>query len=143
MSESSSRNIHSMEISRALHSDVQKMYNTVKLREEDWSLQRYIWQPNLDLKCIPQEKVIKTLIYGVKSSGNQAERGIRMTSAMLKNEYPKVHQIVTKDIYVDDCLTGERSTHHLHQRADQLSLVLMKGGFNLKGFTFSGAKPLK
>ena len=127
----------------ALHSDVQKMYNTVKLREEDWSLQRYIWHQNLDPKCIPQEKVIKTLIYGVKSSGNQAERGIRMTSAMLKNDYPKVHQIVTKDIYVDDCLTGESSTHDLHQRADELSLVLMKGGFNLKGFTFSGAKPLK
>ena len=127
----------------ALHTDVQKMYNTVKLREEDWSLQRYIWHPTLDPKCIPQEKIIKTLIYGVKSSGNQAERGIRMTSALLKNEYPEVHQIVTKDIYVDDCLTGERSAQQLHQRADELSLVLLKGGFNLKGFTFSGAKPLK
>ena len=126
----------------ALHSDVQKMYNTVRLREEDWNLQRYIWHQELDPKCIPKEKVIKTLIYGVKSSGNQAERGLRMTATLLKNEYPEVHQIVTKDIYVDDCLTGESSNELLHQRADELSLVLMKGGFSLKGFTFSGSKPL-
>ena len=127
----------------AFHSDVQKMYNTVKLQEEDWSLQRYIWHQNLDPKCIPQEKVIKTLIYGVKSSGNQAERGLRMTSTLFKDEYPQVHQIVTKDIYVDDCLTGESTKPLLYQRADELSLVLLRGGFSLKGFTYSGAKPLK
>ena len=127
----------------AFHSDVQKMYNTVKLQEEDWSLQRYIWHQNLDPKRIPQEKVIKTLIYGVKSSGNQAERGLRMTSTLFKDEYPQVHQIVTKDIYVDDCLTGESTKPLLYQRADKLSLVLLRGGFSLKGFTYSGAKPLK
>ena len=126
----------------AFHTDVQKMYNTVKLREEDWSLQRYIWHHNLDPKCIPQEKVIKTLIYGVKSSGNQAERGLRMTSDLLKEEYPEIHQIVKKDIYVDDCITGEKTKELLYQRADELSLVLMKGGFCLKGFTFSGTKPI-
>ena len=54
----------------AFHTDVQKMYNTVKLKEEDWCYQRYIWQDNLDPTKIPQEKVIQTLIYGVRSSGN-------------------------------------------------------------------------
>ena len=52
------------------HSDIQKMYNCVKLREEDWCLQRYIWEDELNPNNIPVEKIIKTLIYGVKSSGN-------------------------------------------------------------------------
>ena len=56
------------------HTYIKKMYNSVKLVEDDWCLQRYIWQKDLDTKKLPEEKVIKTLIYGVKSSGNQAER---------------------------------------------------------------------
>ena len=57
------------------HTNIKKMYNTVQRREEDWCLQRYIWQSELDNRKIPEEKIIKTLIYGIKSSGNQAERG--------------------------------------------------------------------
>ena len=57
------------------HTDVKKMYNTVQLREKHWCFQRYIWQNELDNRKIPEEKVIKTLIYGVKLSGNQSERG--------------------------------------------------------------------
>ena len=45
----------------ACHCDVQKMYNSVKLIENDWCFQRYIWQKNLDTNIIPEEKVVKTL----------------------------------------------------------------------------------
>ena len=44
---------------------------------------------------------------------------------------------------MDDCLSGEGSVELMHQRADELTLVLRRGGFNLKGFTFSGNVPLK
>ena len=53
---------------------IKKMYSSVKLVEDDWLLQLHIWKNNLDPRKLPEEKVIKTLIYGVKSSGNQAER---------------------------------------------------------------------
>ena len=127
----------------AFHTDVQKMYNSVLLDEDDWCLQRYIWQENLDIKCIPEEKVIKTLIYGVKSSGNQAERALRMTADQCKEDYPEVNDVVQKDMYVDDCLSGENSLDETHQRADELDIVLIRGGFSLKGFTFSGSNPPK
>ena len=126
----------------AFHTDVQKMYNSVQLVEEDWCLQRYIWRQNLDPAIIPEQKVIKTLIYGIKSSGNQAERGLRMTAELSKDDYPEVNNIVQKDIYVDDCMSGESSSDMSFQRADELSLVLRRGGFCLKGFTFSGKRPL-
>ena len=127
----------------AFHTDVQKMYNSVKLNENDWCLQRYIWQEELDSKCIPEEKVIKTLIYGVKSSGNQAERALRLTAEHFKSQYGHVNEIIKNDVYVDDCLSGQESTDESFQRADELELVLMHGGFNLKGFTFSGFDPPK
>ena len=127
----------------AFHTDVQKMYNSVRLDESHWCLQRYIWQENLDPKFIPEEKVIKTLIYGVKSSGNQAERALRLTAEHYKSEYQKVNEIIQNDVYVDDCLSGQNSLEESHERADELQIVLMHGGFRLKGFTFAGLDPPK
>ena len=55
------------------HTDMKKMHNSVKLREEDWCFQRYIWQKNLDPRRLPEEKVSKTVTDGVKLSRNQEE----------------------------------------------------------------------
>ena len=43
------------------------MYNTIKLHPKDWCFQPYIWQQDLNPMKIPREKVIKTLIYGIRS----------------------------------------------------------------------------
>ena len=85
----------------------------------------------MNTKKLPEEKVIKTLIYGVKSSGNQAERGLRESARLSAEEYPKVNQIVQNDIYVKKALT----------RADELELVLNRGGFTLKGITLTRGDP--
>jgi len=123
------------------HTDVRKMYNTIKLVENHWCLQRYLWDNELNPSDQPKEKIIKTLIYGVKSSGNQAERALRQTSFYSKDTHPRVHQVVSTDVYVDDCISGESSLEKAMQTADQLEIVLNKGGFSLKGFTFSGKDP--
>ena len=125
----------------AFHTDIRKMYNTIRLAEEHWCYQLYLWQDNLDQDEPPRDKVIKTLIYGVKSSGNQAERGIRETGNLLKNDYPRQNEIINSDIYVDDRLSGEDTDELVRETTDGLKLVLNKGGFDLKGFTFSGFNP--
>ncbi|XP_066923501.1 uncharacterized protein [Clytia hemisphaerica] len=102
------------------------MYNSIKLDQCHWGLQRYLWQDSLDPSQPPEEKVIKTLIYGIKSSGNQAERGLRETARILKDRYPTVHKIVSEDVYVDDY---------------DLEVAVNHGGFGLKGFTFSSRPP--
>ena len=63
----------------AIHTDIKMMYNVVKLNPEHWTYQRYLWDTELDPERMPQEKVI-TLIYGVKPSGDQAQRGLRITA---------------------------------------------------------------
>ena len=101
----------------------------------------YIWQEKLGHNKTPEEKVIKKLIYGVKSSGNLAERCIRETARLSSDEYPEIYEIVNKDMYVDDCLSEERARELAYTRADELEVVLNKGGFSLKGVAFSGKKP--
>ena len=49
------------------------------------------------------EKLVKTLIYGVKSSGNQAECGLRMTAKAQEEQYPAAAHAIINDTYVDDC----------------------------------------
>ena len=125
----------------AIHTDVRKMYNTIKLDEKDWCYQQYLWHPNLEVGKDPEVKVIKTLIYGVRSSGNQAEYALRKVADISKQEFPEANQIIQNDVYVDDCLTGEESQPVAHQRADELEVVLNRGGFALKGIAFSGEEP--
>ena len=82
----------------AIHTDISKTYNTMRLNQSDWCYQRYIWDPDLDPSRIPKKKVIRTLIYGVRSSGNQAEYGLCKVAELSQNTYPKVNHIVQNDI---------------------------------------------
>ena len=125
----------------AFHTDISKMYNSVQLHPQDWCYQRYLWRRELSLSNPIEEKVIKTLIYGVKSSGNQAEHSLREIARLSKAEFPDVFEIIKNDIYVDDCLSGDMTNELAAERADQLELVLSRGGFTLKGICMSGSSP--
>ena len=125
----------------AFHSDIHKMYNSIFLQSKDWRYQMYLWSDDLDVERPPRRKIIKTLIYGVKPSGNLAERGLRQTAEKVKNLYPRASEIIENDLYVDDCLSGENSIEEIFSTTDNFKLALEKGGFTLKGFTFSGSDP--
>lgn len=71
-----------------IHTDVAKMFNSVRLDSSHWCLQQYLWQEMLDSSKPPEEKVIKTLIYGTKFSGNQSKRALRETARICKDQYP-------------------------------------------------------
>ena len=123
------------------HTDFQNMYNRVGLKTEHWCYQLYYFHEDLDPCIEPLRKVFKTLIYGVKSSGNQAERAIRETANLQKVEYPRECEVINNDTYVDDCISGENSSDDRNRVTDNLMIVLTKGGFSLKGITFSGFDP--
>ena len=123
------------------HTDIRKMYNTVKLDEEYWQYQLYLWHDQLSISEEPIIKVIKTLIYGLRASGNQAESALRKTAALESNSYPKACQVINRDTYVDDCISGTDTEIERDQVCHDLQLVISRGGFALKGFTFTGKDP--
>ena len=126
----------------AMHSDAKKMYNTVKLRPEFWRYQLYLWDPQLDPLREPVDKVIKTLIYGVRPSGNQAQVALRMTAEKLKEKYPAAADSIINDTYADDCATGTTSQEKADELASDVNVVAGCGGFALKGWTISGRPPI-
>ena len=70
------------------------------------AFQLYLWHPNLDPNIEPKIKVIKTCIYGLRSSGNLAERALRITAEKTAPEYPLAYDILMRDLLVDDCISG-------------------------------------
>ena len=122
----------------AIHTDITKMYNVVKLLSQHWKFQMYLWEEELDPAKISRDKLIKTLIYGVRSSGNQAQVAMRRTAELLKEAFPEAARSIVEDTYVDDCATGTVD----HDKADSLSSdiveLLSHSGFGVKGFTRSG-----
>ena len=125
----------------AYHTDIRKMYNAVRLSKAYWCYQLYFWQEDLNPNLEPKIKVVKTVIYGSRPSGQLAERAIRLTAEKNLDSYPKAHRIINDDIYVDDCLSGNDSHSGMLQDTDELKLTLDSGGFTLKGFTVSGRDP--
>ena len=123
------------------HCDIQKMYNAIRLNPEYWCLQRYLYQKDLSTKIPPEVKVIKTSIYGVTSSGNVAQCGLRKTAEIHQEEFPSVYEVISKDTYVDDCMSGAQSWNESNQIQDEIKVVLATGGFELRDFTVSGKDP--
>ena len=125
----------------AFHTDIQKMYNSVLLRKEHWRYQMYLWRDDLDVERPPHPKVIKSLIYGVRPSGNLAEGALRLTAEKTKHLYPRACEIIKKDMYVDDCMSGENSIDDRLKTTDNIKMALEMGSWTLKGYTFSGCDP--
>ena len=112
------------------------MYNTIQLRREHWVFQQYLWENSLDPAKQCQDKVIKTIISRVRSSGSQAERALRMTTEISRYRYPQIYEIISRHIYVDDCISGLNSENEMLNIADKLEFVLNSDGFSLKGIVY-------
>ena len=125
----------------AYHTDVSKMYNRVVLDPEHWRYQLYFWVDGLKPNVEPRYKVIKTLIYGVRSSGNLAQRALRQTAELCKLEFPKALKPILEDTYMDDCISGTSGPEETRLTVDDIQNAIAKGGFSVKGFVFSGEDP--
>ena len=66
---------------------------------------------------------------------------MRKIADISKNEYPEICEIIRKDIYVDDCLSGSSTETSALKLSDELKIVVNRCGFSLKSFTFSGYPP--
>ena len=84
---------------------------------------------------------MKSILYGVRSSGNQAEKALRMTADFSKDTHPEVYRIIHEDLYADDCLSGCQDFDEAYELADGMEEVLEKTKFYTKGFSFSKRAP--
>ena len=77
----------------------------------------------------------------MRPSGNLAERGLRKTAELTMSEFPRAHEVILNDIYVDDCFSGQKLSGWKSSNNWPANSCSFRRGFTLKGFTFSGMDP--
>ena len=124
--------------------DVKMAYNQIQLDPSHYRYQQYLWKENLDPNMPTVVMIIKTLIYGVRSSGNQLFAGFEKLAEDTILNLPELTAgaIVLRDEgYVDDILHAAITQLMARLAAESLHSVLRRAGLTVKAFTFAGSPP--
>ena len=87
--------------------DVKMAYNQVRLDPSCYRYQKYLWKDNLDPSQPVTIMIVRTLIYGVKSSGNQLFSGFsKLAYYCIEHflDHEAGAQALKDDGYVDDVI---------------------------------------
>ena len=128
----------------ALTGDITKCYNQIKLKPEFYKFQKYLWKENLDDDNPLQTRYISTVIYGIRSSGNQTIAGLQKLAKICEEKTPE-HvsgaKAIENNCYMDDILVAVSTKNARDQVAKSIAATLELGSMSIKSFTFSGSKP--
>ena len=124
--------------------DVSMAYNQVELDPSHYRYQQYLWKPDLNPSCPVVIMVVRTLIYGVKSSGNQLFSGFESVADYCLEHFPE-HSggalALKQDGYVDDIIHAADSHEAAVSTANSLDFVLQSANLAVKAYTFAGSPP--
>ena len=110
--------------------DIAKMYRQVLIHPDDRKFQRILWRFKLTDDISICE--LNTVTYGLGPSAYQAIRCLRQLASDEASRYPDVVNILLENMYVDDCLFGADSKDEAISLSNQLTDLLMAGGFPLR-----------
>jgi len=91
----------------AFIADIQKMYRQILMDSNQTDLQRIVWRDNQSEK-IRHYKLL-TVTYGTASAPYLATAVLHELAAMKKSDLPVASEILTRDFYVDDLMSGAPS----------------------------------
>lgn len=113
----------------AITADIEKMYRQVLVDEADRNFQLILWREQSSDPL--QVYRLNTVTYGTSSAPFLAIRCLTYLSDLYKETFPIGSEIIKKDFYVDDLLTGADSIEEIEIIRTQVSDILRTAGFNL------------
>jgi len=114
----------------AFTADIKKMYRQVFIHPEDRGWQKILWRDNSEEAVRVYN--LNTVTYGMTTAPYLATRTLIQLSEDEKRNYSDVAEIITRDIYVDDLLTGAETPEQAVALRTQITRLLSSGGFNLR-----------
>ena len=117
----------------AITGDISKMYHRVLIPEKDQHVHRYLWR-NLETNRGPDVYVKTVLTFGDKPAPAMPQIALRKTADQAKDLYPEAAQILKNNTYMDDICESVRSAQEAMRLTTELDEVLLKGGFQVKGW---------
>jgi len=124
--------------------DVKMAYNQIGLDPSCFIYQIYLWKPDLDPNQPVIIMVVKTLIYGVRSSGNQLFSGFSKLADYCEEFIPEHSagaEVLRSDGYVDDIVHAADDLKTAVTTANSLDCVLSSANLSVKAYTYAGSPP--
>ncbi|XP_014298655.1 uncharacterized protein LOC106693841 [Microplitis demolitor] len=113
-----------------LTADAEKMYRQVRVNYDDDQYQKILYRAN-SIEPI-QTYVLNTATYGTTSAPYLAIKTLFKLAEDEQNNFPIAAQVLRKDFYVDDLLSGADTISEAIILRDELIAMLKKGGFCLR-----------
>ncbi|XP_046748847.1 uncharacterized protein LOC124412775 [Diprion similis] len=113
--------------------DITKMYRQVNVRDDHRDLQRILWRSNVEEPV--KEYRLNTVTYGTATAPFLAIRSLQQLAYDNEQEHPECSEIILRDFYVDDLLTGGDDVDKVKAIKDGVNKILLSGGFSLRQWT--------
>ena len=113
-------------------SDISKLYNQLHLNDPALPYGLFLFRDELDPSAAPEIYVMLTAWYGVTPVGNQSSESLLMLASTLEDLYPLAKMIISKDLYVDDTISGANTKEEREKQIQQMSECMAMGGFKFK-----------
>ena len=128
----------------ALSADIRMAYNSVFLQPQHYRYHKFLWIDGLSLLGAVIVYVVRTIIYGIKSSGNQTIHGFKMVADIAEAKQPELRigaAVIRKKAYMDDIVSAHCDEKTRDLAGEQLVKVLEMGQQSVKAVTRSGHDP--
>lgn len=113
-----------------LIADIEKMYRQVLVHPDDRKFQQIFWREE---STEPLEVYqLNTLTFGTACAPFLAIRTLHKLADDERHKYPLASEVVKRDFYVDDLLTGSDTFENAKKLRNELNKLLNSGGFNLR-----------
>ncbi|XP_076298577.1 uncharacterized protein LOC143217822 [Lasioglossum baleicum] len=121
--------------------DIEKMYRQIRVHADDWDLQRIVWRAHPEKT--PLSYHLHTVTYGLESAPYLAIRTLQQLATYEGNRFPLATEIIQREIYVDDVLSGADTILKAQEKIRQVDECLKSGCFIFKKWPASDEKLLK
>ncbi|XP_018362808.1 PREDICTED: uncharacterized protein LOC108760980 [Trachymyrmex cornetzi] len=106
------------------------MFRQILVNPLDADFQRILWRPSSD-KPVAHFRLL-TVTYGLAPAPYLAMRVLKQLSLDERSDYPAAVPILRDSVYVDDTLFGADDATSLIECREQLTALLLRGGFQLR-----------
>ena len=106
------------------------MYRQIKITEDQQDLQRIVWRSDSSQPI--HHFRLTTVTYGTAVAPFLATRTLRQIGEENKLEFPRTSEIIIRDFFVDDLLSGAESVEEARELKHELQKLLSKAGLELR-----------
>ncbi|XP_062708860.1 uncharacterized protein LOC134288330 [Aedes albopictus] len=125
----------------AVNADIAKMYRMIRVQPQDYLLQSIKWRndPSEPLRTYE----LTTVTYGTSSVPYLATKCLQRLAEDGKASHPVASEVIEKDFYVDDMLTGVDTVDEGRQLVTEVIELSNSAGFTLRKWNSNSAELLE